>query len=88
VLAQDEGLTLLLGKPEDDTTARWDDIVGVGLHQDGVLSVQTGDGASLPVRAQDWRGGRKVVAALRAQVPNRPFFQEPDEDDSQTGADT
>lgn len=80
VYAPNEGVTLLGGQPEGNATARWDDIVGVGIHQDGVHSIQTGDGAYVPLRDRDWRGGRDVVAALRANVPKRLFFQEPDDD--------
>ena len=78
--APNEGVTLRGGQPEGNATARWDDIVGVGIHKDGVLSVQTGDGAYVPLRDRDWRGGREVVAALRANVPKRLFFPEPDDD--------
>ena len=79
VYAPDEGVTLLLDQLAGSTTARWDDIVGVGCHKDGLLSVQTGDGAHVPLREQDWRGGRDVVAAVHAQVPRRLFFDEPDD---------
>lgn len=80
VYAPHEGVTVLVGQPEGNMTARWDDIVGVGIHKDGGLSVQTGDGAYVPLRDRDWRGGRDVVAALRANVPKRLFFQEPEDD--------
>jgi hypothetical protein len=80
VYAPEEGVTLVVDQPAGNTTARWDDIVGVGLHKDGVHVVQTGDGATVPLRDKDWRGGRDAVAALRAHVPQRLFFREPDND--------
>jgi hypothetical protein len=80
VLAPNEGVTLLTDEPGGNATARWDDIVGVGVHKEGHLLVQTGDGAAVPLRAQDWRGGGNAIAALRTKVPERLFFQEPDDD--------
>ena len=80
VYSPDEGVTLLTDQPGGNVTARWDDIVGVGVHKEGHLLVQTGDGEAVPLRAQDWRGGGAAIAALRTQVPERLFFQGPDDD--------
>lgn len=74
------GVTLRVDWPGGHATARWDDVVGVGVHEDGVHVVQTRDGASFPIRAQDWRGGGRVVDDLRAHVPERLIFSARDDD--------
>ncbi|GMA84908.1 hypothetical protein GCM10025868_01580 [Angustibacter aerolatus] len=53
-------------------TARWPDVVGVGVDGDGVHVVQTADGEAIPVRVKDFHGGQPVLDDLLAHVPAEP----------------
>ncbi|GAB3685093.1 peptidase M16 family protein [Angustibacter aerolatus] len=58
-------------------TARWPDVVGVGVDGDGVHVVQTADGEAIPVRVKDFHGGQPVLDDLLAHVPAELVFGVP-----------
>lgn len=78
----DEGVSIVYADGVHGT-ARWADVAGVGVHPDGVYSVQSAEGSCVPLRAGDWMGGGDIINVLQTKVPAELFFRE-DSDDEET----
>jgi predicted Zn-dependent peptidase len=64
----DEGLSLVLSDDER-LTVRWPDVVGLVRPAPGTWCVVTRHGFTVPLIAEEWRGGNEAVATVRAHVP-------------------